>query len=701
MGMHHPGPPRFTSVGDPVELAPRDPNPGRSYTWKITEKPLESTLELGSEPVVHFDPDVPGTYRVRLDTPDENHELTIRAFPDERRDTRFELPVDELPRPPGEIDRISLISPFNERIVGADRPTLEDDAYVLDAKLEPGSHKYGFCLDDDFEDQIRGELQIPGPGRPLVTLDAHLDDTDVVITADAVPAHDSDIDPDEVSVEFYPDDRDTLDVDELTADGHAARFPAAVLESEPGTASIRIHAVAKGERRSVGDAIAISSPSGTDTGSSGTGIDQISVDHLNAPPDWASAPTMYEIFVRSFAGPTLDTSFSEIERRIPYLDSLGIDCVWLTPVLESPTTHGYHITNFFDTADDLGTREEFESLVDACHDAGIKVIFDLVVNHTSRDHPAFQMSAANVPEYRDHYVWEEQADDSKRAQRYFNWRHIPNVNYDSLDVRSWMLDVVDEWADVVDGFRADVAWGVPHGFWKEVRERVREDHPEFLLLDETIPRDARFHELEFDMHYDTTVYGQLRKIGSGEAPADSLLDAVRESDYVGFHPDSVHLRYIENHDEDRYLDECPEAALRPAVAATFTLPGAPMVYYGQERGMTEYRGPMRWHDGDTDLTEFHRRLSFTRQETPALESGDLDTVAYEASSDRVVVFERNERNEAYVVVLNFGADTETVTLPGDVNPSDSLTDDTVSVDVSASGDEVTVAVEDVIVLPRQ
>lgn len=692
--MHHPGPPRFTSVGESVELAPRDPGPTADYRWSLAKTPSESDATLDDGPVVHLDADVPGVYRAHLDAPDGNHELTVRVFPDERRETRFELPVDDLPRPPAEIDRMSLISPFNERIVGANRPVREDDTYVVETRLEPGRHPYGFCLDDDLADQIRGELTVPGPGRPLVTLDANRDGDEVVVTADAAPDRDSNVDPSDLTVEFYPDNRDALDEADLTVDGHEARFDASLLGTEP----VRIHAVAHGERHSVGDAIAVRA------GTAATADGTVEVEKLNAPPEWAETPTVYEIFIRSFAGDTLPTTFEEVERRIPYLESLGVDCVWLTPVLESPTTHGYHITDFFDTADDLGSRAEFESLVDACHDAGIQVIFDLVVNHTSRDHPAFQQSASGVPEYRDWYVWEEQPDGTEEAQRYFNWDRIPNLNYDSLDVRRFVLDVVDEWADVVDGFRADVAWGVPHGFWKEVRERVREDHPDFLLLDETIPRDAKFHELEFDMHYDTTVYGQLRKIGNGDAPADSLLDAVEESEHVGFHPDSVHLRYVENHDEDRYLDECDEASLRAAAAATFTLPGAPMIYYGQERGMTEYRGPMRWHDGDNDLTEFHRRLSFARRETPALTEGDLAALDYEADSDTVVAFKRTHDSGSVVVALHFGEGERDVVVPGDVEPTDLLTDEAVVVEAGeteADASGTRVSVDDAVVLRRR
>ena len=210
---------------------------------------------------------------------------------------------------------------------------------------------------------------------------------------------------------------------------------------------------------------------------------------------------------------------------------------------------------------------------------------------------------------------------------YLNWERIPNLNYDSLAVRSWMLDVVDEWAPLVDGFRADVAWGVPHGFWKEVADRVP---AEFLLLNETIPHDPAFAEGEFGAHYETELYGTRRSVGDGEAPADAVLETLETVRRRGFPGSSVHLRYVKNHDEDRYLEEYGEGALR-AAAATFTLPGAPMVYYGQERGATDYRGPMPWHDGDAALTAYHRSLSRCRAARPALRSGGVERL------DRTVI----------------------------------------------------------------
>ncbi|WP_435095900.1 alpha-amylase family glycosyl hydrolase [Halorubrum sp. N11] len=718
--MHHPGPPRFVSVGESVELAPRNPVPDAEYRWSVAAAPAESEFEAGaalpigtpaghpeserreteSGPVVHFRPDVSGTYVVELDAPDGTHELTVRTFPDERRDARFSIAADDLPLLESKRGStpISVSGPFNNHLLATDRPRRVGDDYVLDARLPPGEHAASFAVNDDLAEGVRTTVEVDGPGRPRVRLDATVDGDEVAVTATPKSAPDSEYSNGNLPVEFYLDGRDDLGGDDVAVDARELRTS---LDALPERA--RIHAVTAGERRSIGDTVLLEA----------TGSGAVSVTRPNDPPEWAESPTVYEIFVRSFAGETLPTTFREIERRVEYLESLEVDCLWLTPVLASPTTHGYHITDYFDTADDLGSREAFESLVDRCHEADIKVVFDLVVNHTSRDHPAFQLHSAGVDAYADHFrrvdaernvvdvEWaslREGGDDI--PEYYFNWQRIPNLNYDSLAVRSWMLDVVDEWADVVDGFRCDVAWGVSHAFWKEVRDRVPED---FLLLDETIPRDADYHEGEFHMHYDTTLYETLRDVGAGEKPADAVLDALDDAAWAGFPDSAVHLRYVENHDESRYVDEYDEPSLRAAAAATFTVPGAPMIYYGQERGVPEQRGPMRWHDGDADLTAFHRALASLRAEIPALRDGVVEPVAHEVTAgdsaeeagdgrdDAVVAYAREDGEHRYVVVLNFAADTASVSLGEPVEPTDLISGEAV-----VDGDAV--AIDDAAVL---
>jgi cyclomaltodextrinase len=700
--MHDAGPPRFTTVGESVELAPRDPVPNADseYDWNVEERPEGSSAVAGDTSVIHFAPDVPGVYRLRLTAPDGEHERLVRAFPDVRCTARFELPLSDLPIPHEELETICIMGPFNEQLVGRDRPTYENGAYVYETKLPPGEHPYGFLLNDDLTEQVQGSLSVPGPGRPRIRLDAEQKAGEVVVTADAKSAPESEFADDELAVEFYADN-------ELLGRVGDRERTVRISRDEIGD-GVRIHAVAVGERHSVADHVEIRGESGFQrTGGSQT--DRI--NRPNDPPEWAASPTVYEIFVRSFAGETVDTTFAELERRIPYLEWLGTDCVWLTPILESPTEHGYHTTNYFEMAEDLGTRAEFESFVAACHDAGIRVIFDLVMNHSSRDHPAFQMSAAGVPEYRDWYIWEdvEEAEpngtsgergesETMKAQRYFDWDRIPNFNFDSLAVRRFLLDVVDEWAGLVDGFRCDVAWGVPHEFWKEVADRVPDD---FLLLDETIPRDPDYHEDEFTMHYDTALYGTLREVGTGEKPASAILDALEDAAHVGFPDSAVHLRYVENHDESRYREDCGREALKAATAATFTLPGAPMIYYGQERGMTEYRGTMCWDDGDDALTAFHRSLSSVREKFPVLREGTVERIEWENDSPDVVAFARETEVERVVVALNFSERTQPVRIHERIEAVDLVTGEAVPTVTRDEGGTVAVTellVSDVVVV---
>ncbi|GCF14002.1 hypothetical protein Harman_19370 [Haloarcula mannanilytica] len=687
--MHHPGPPRFVAVGESVELAPRQPEPDMAAEWRLVERPAASTAALGDGPVCHLEPDAPGVYRAELTAPDGTHEQGIRAFPAVTETVRFSVTADDFEVDDTDdlavADRAIVIGKFNDFTMGTHWAERDGDEWVIETDLPPGTHHAIFSFDGSFEATATDEVTVEGPGRPRVELISETVDGDLVVSADARAAPSGS----EPAVEFYLDDRDALEESAVTIDCDELRVPR---EALPETA--RIHAVAVAERHSVADTLVVEK-GGETTNRPAT------VSRPADPPTWASDATIYEIFVRSFAGETVDTTFEAIERRVPYIESLGVDVVWLTPIQASPTRHGYHITDFFDTAEDLGTRAEFESLVDRLHEAGIRVVFDLVINHSSRDHPAFQLHRAGVPEYADYYERIPASQDISDVDwagedapgHYFNWTRIPNLNYDSLAVRRWMLDVVDEWRDVVDGFRCDVAWGVPHGFWKEVRERVKADDPEFLLLDETVPRDAAFAENEFDIHYDTDLFDTLRDIGTGETPASALFDALDTSVERGYPDRTGHMRYVDNHDEDRYIDECGAAPLRAAVGATFTLPGTPMIYAGQERGVEQQRGTMRWHDGDNALTDFHRRLVALRADHAPLRSPAVHPVPHTVetgAADSVVAYERTDGDETLVVLLHFGDGTAEVSLDTAVGDTDLLSGDPVGSDGTVAVDNIAV-----------
>ena len=654
---HHPGPPRFVHVGEPVRdpvfvlgadttgksvdvavephdrdgLAPRLPELRRTprpyarddFEWSVVSAPAESDgdvlsfatsttaiprYDAGLDHVAEFEADAPGEYVLALDAPDAGHELTVFAFP--------------------------------EREAQASRPRLE-----LDGQFEPSA--------DRFRIESNAALS---PG------------SDVGIEAPVVV--------------FLADDRDPLATDaiETAADGRSATVSIEALDGERG----RVHAVAYDGRRTSAQDVVELSPVGDLT-------------LPNRPPEWLQDSVLYQIFPRSWGGERGETTFETLvegdestgARGVEYLSELGVDVVWLTPVVPavSPTReyppggpHGYGTTDYFGIAPDLappGTDplDAFGEFVDVCHERGIRVVFDLVVSHAGLGIDEFTSpiawSTGSIPNDGDldqfrilrwdrdarTFDWWDRADvprfDSDgtileaapRSTGFAGNRWMPNWNYDNVAMREYVLSVVDFWSREVgvDGFRCDIAFGVQHGFWKEVRELVKANDSEFVLLDEAIPNDPSFSESEFDVHVDTTGFtdaarevARSRSVGKDEDGGETAFEAARRShldstdgphpqDLVEAvsdrreqgHPDySLLLNSIENHDEHRLLNTAAvdpldadhdavtdaewgrAAALqRACFAAAVTLPGIPTVYYGAERGISRY-GAGRADEGD-------------------------------------------------------------------------------------------------------
>lgn len=664
--MSHPGPPRFTSVGQTIELAPRDIDPSADYEWRLSTAPSKSDLSVADAPVTQVVPDEPGTYEFELRGPNGTHTQTARVFPDERRPARFELPFDEL-ESPEDVETMAIEGVSFDFDYDYKEATLVEDKYVYETEMLPGRRRCVFIENGDKEAQDNVTFlnaTVSGPSRPTISLDVDVRSNEVVITADAASPNPGRGD-DELEIEFHCDDRDDLTLNDLSIDDGRVRVSRSAIRG-----TVRLHAVAVGERHSIADSVRLEE--------SGDGVD---VSKPTEPPEWAKNPTFYEIFVRSFVGEGSKSKFIDLERRVPYLDSLGIDCVWLTPILQNDghMNHGYNITNYFETAEDLGTLDEFKSFVDECHKHDIKVLFDIVINHTASSHPHFEQFEAGVPAYRDWYF-----DGDERPQYCFHWHQTANLNYDSPAVRRFILDLIDTWAPIVDGFRCDAPFRTPHGFWKELSSRARSHDDDFLLLSEGLPPQPEYHEAGLQMHYDYRMHTTLREIHSDDVSATQILDDLEYWGNAGFPEESTFLRYLESHDVERYIDVTDRSTLKAAAAAVFFLPGAPMIYYGQERGMTESRGQMNWDTGDDELTEFHRSISALRNDHSALSEGTVERVEWSAESDDVVAFARRGEDEEILVALNFGEEPNAVCIDRATDPTDLITEESVGEEVDGS-----------------
>jgi cyclomaltodextrinase len=661
--MSHPGPPRFVAAGDEVELAPRDPNPDAAYDWTLVRRPEGSVVTLGDDAVEHLVPDVAGTYVARLSAPDGVHDLTIRAFP-EAHD-------------PVQATAYGASGERDETVVGRQATATENADEYAPATDEGGD----------------------AAGRPRLTLSPSVEGDEAVVRAETSPHPDGTERPVDLTVEFLVDDRDDVTPGALRTDGHELRVPLTALPDRA-----RIHAVAVGEGGySVPDAVTFTREAAQGRPAADGAV---TTSRPYDPPEWAENAFVYEIYVRTFAGQAADegsaetSTFDALVDRLDYVASLGVDVVWLTPILENDhAPHGYNVTDFFAVADDLGSREEYERFVEAAHDRGLRVLFDLVCNHSARTHPFFE-SAVEHPdgEYRDWYEWRTATD----PETYFDWEHIANFDFDHLAVRRHLLDVVDEWAPLVDGFRCDMAWAVPDGFWREIHDRCKARDPEFLLLDETIPYIPEFQAGLFDVHFDSTTYFALREAGRG-ADAETVLDAVEGRAEIGFPDHAAFMLYAENHDETRYVTECGRPAAEAAMGAVFTLPGAPMVYAGQEFGQRGKRDDLAWAHADEDLQAFVRSLSRVRHGQPALSAGaDLRRIAYdvrEGDPGAVVAYGRVTDDAAVVAVLHFGEGTAVVSVPAATDTTDLVTGTDRGRADDTAAQATTVSVDSVVLLP--
>ncbi|MDQ4129911.1 MAG: maltose alpha-D-glucosyltransferase [Actinomycetota bacterium] len=392
---------------------------------------------------------------------------------------------------------------------------------------------------------------------------------------------------------------------------------------------------------------------------------------------WFKTAVFYEVYVRGFFDGNGDGcgDFRGLVEKLDYLQWLGIDCVWLLPIYRSPMRDGgYDISDFLSLHPDYGTVEDVRTFVDAAHQRGIRVIADLVINHTSTDHPWFQ-EARSGPESprRNWYVWSDTVHRYEDARIIFvesegsNWTwderagayywhrffyHQPDLNYDEPGVQEAMLDVVRFWLDLgLDGLRLDAVpylyeregtncENLPetHDFLKRLRREVDREYPDRVLLAEANqwPADVVDYfgdgdECHMAFHFPLMprMFMALRR--EEATPILEILDQtpeIPESCQWGLflrNHDELTLEMVTDEERDYMYSEYakdPRMKLNLGIrrrlaplldngrdevqlmtAILFSLPGSPILYYGDEIGMGDnvylgdrdgVRTPMQW-----------------------------------------------------------------------------------------------------------
>lgn len=378
---------------------------------------------------------------------------------------------------------------------------------------------------------------------------------------------------------------------------------------------------------------------------------------LQAPGDeWWRTAVFYEVFVRSFAdsteGPLAGDGVGDLRgliERLDYLndgnpdtsDDLGVTGIWLMPICRSPSYHGYDVVDYRNVDEEYGTNEDFKALVAACHQRGIRVIVDMVMNHVGIDHPWFQDAIDPASARRDWFVWLDEPLSGEGAPKHpvwhdkvkgragqyyygFFWHGMPDVNLRSAAATAAMHDECRFWISDMgaDGLRLDAV------------KHLIEDGVRFENTPETIAwlRDfnAAMHQTRPDVFLvgevwdDTDVVAQYVNDGIDSAFEFSTCDAIEKgvnagkADLIGQAVErswkalgDAASTMIGNHDMDRVMSRLGGSRDKAACAAMiqFTIPGVPFIYYGEEIGMAgvkpdpDLRTPMQW-TGDAERAGF-------------------------------------------------------------------------------------------------
>ena len=359
-----------------------------------------------------------------------------------------------------------------------------------------------------------------------------------------------------------------------------------------------------------------------------------------APAEWPHAVT-YQVFVRSFADGNKDGigDLPGLTAKLDYLTDLGVQALWLLPVHPSPSYHQYDVTDYRAIHPDYGTMEDFETFLAAAKKRGMRVILDLVVNHTSRGHPWFE-SAATGPdnEFFDYYVWKRRDEvgsltvartgpDTDNLRRwnetpgvddhyyyaYFTGG-MPDLNFDNPEVRREIYDIGRFWLEKgVDGFRLDAAKHIfpddraadTVAFWEEFRAEMEKTNPDVFLVGEvwTDGNEAKQYLPGLRSIFNFEMAGSiLEAVSSGRGTGLAARHAGLRKQYGAVLADFIDATFLSNHDQNRVMSVLGDDGDRARVAASLllTLPGSPFIYYGEEIGMRGLkpdpfiREPMLW-----------------------------------------------------------------------------------------------------------
>ena len=334
---------------------------------------------------------------------------------------------------------------------------------------------------------------------------------------------------------------------------------------------------------------------------------------------------IYSVYVRQYSK---EGTFEQVRRDLQRIRDLGVDIIWFLPIhpigvkerkglLGSP----YAIRDYRAVNPELGTAEDFCALTDDIHRLGMQCMIDVVYNHTSPD----SVLASQHPE------WFYKKPDGSFGNKVGEWLDVIDLDYSHRALWTYQIETLKQWAQIVDGFRCDVAPLIPLEFWQQARQEVETVRPGCIWLSESVEpvftvenrargmvslSDSEIYQA-FDIAYDYDIYGELMACLMDQAPLSRYVEALNRQEAI--YPEHyVKLRFLENHDRPRAAFILPDAKnRRNAIAMSYFLKGTTLLYNGQEvsalsRPSLFDKDKIDWERGE-DISALLRKLYEIKQ----------------------------------------------------------------------------------------
>ncbi|CEJ43133.1 glycoside hydrolase family 13 protein [Umezakia ovalisporum] len=408
----------------------------------------------------------------------------------------------------------------------------------------------------------------------------------------------------------------------------------------------------------------------------------------NAPwEDWQAMPTL-----QGYKGGDL---WGIIE-QLNYIQNLGINAIYFTPIFQSASNHRYHTHDYYQVDPLLGGNEAFKELLDAAHQRNIKVVLDGVFNHASRGLFFFHDILENGPHspWLDWFKitgWPLAPYTGELPANYESWggnRALPVFNHDNPEVREYIMEIAEYWLKFgIDGWRLDVPFEIKTtGFWQEFRHRIKAINPQAYIVGEVWGDSRQWLDgTQFDGVMNYLFAGPTIAFTAGHRV---VLEQVQTRDYKPYPPlfapeyavkiqellqlypwpiQLTQLNLLASHDTARLITiaEGDLATVELATLLLLTFPGAPSIYYGDEVGLPggldpdSRRGfPLEAH-WNQEILNTHRQLVSVRHQYPALRTGDYQVLFAQAE---LYIFTRTLETEVLIIAVNTGTASATTNL---------------------------------------